>query len=127
MNKMKRLATTSILSAMMSWTAPQEVLAQLLPPLPVPPPTGSLIVTMTAPASGSTVSGTVGVSASVSIVGSLTVAGVQFKLDGANLGAEDTTAPYSIPWDTTTAGKGSHTLTAGWRANLGVPSESNTR
>jgi hypothetical protein len=40
------------------------------------------------------------------------VAGVQFKLDGANLGAEDTTAPYSIPWDTTTASNGSHTLTA---------------
>ncbi|MGI8686135.1 MAG: LamG-like jellyroll fold domain-containing protein, partial [Acidimicrobiales bacterium] len=40
------------------------------------------------------------------------VAGVQFKLDGANLGAEDTTAPYSVSWDTTTATNGSHTLTA---------------
>ena len=50
---------------------------------------GSLIVTMTAPASGATVSGTTTVSANVSIVGSLTVAGVQFKLDGANPGAED--------------------------------------
>ena len=34
------------------------------------------------------------------------VAGVQFKLDGANLGAEDTTAPYSIAWNTTTATNG---------------------
>ena len=40
------------------------------------------------------------------------VAGVQFKLDGANLGAEDTTAPYSVTWNTTTATNGSHTLTA---------------
>ena len=40
------------------------------------------------------------------------VAGVQFLLDGANLGAEDTTAPYSIPWDTTGATNGSHSLTA---------------
>src|SRR2546423_15512029 len=73
---------------------------------------GSLIVTMTSPASGSTVSGTVPVSASVSIIGLITVRGVQFKLDGANLGAEDTSSPYSVPWNTTTAGYGSHTLTA---------------
>src|SRR5207245_9554946 len=37
---------------------------------------------------------------------------VQFKLDGANLGAEDTSAPYSVSWNTTTASNGSHTLSA---------------
>jgi hypothetical protein len=37
---------------------------------------------------------------------------VRFKLDGANLGAEDTTSPYSFTWGTTTAGNGGHTLTA---------------
>ncbi len=31
------------------------------------------------------------------------VYGVQFKLDGAELGVEDLTAPYSVDWDTTTA------------------------
>src|SRR5438309_6759341 len=82
--------------------------------------TGSLIVTVTSPASGSTVSGTVPVTASVTSVGALTVRGVQFRLDGSNLGAEDTTAPYSVPWDTTTAGNGSHTLTAVARDSLGV-------
>src|SRR6185436_18499711 len=40
------------------------------------------------------------------------VAGVQFKLDGVNLGAEVTTSPYSVTWNTTTAANGSHTLTA---------------
>jgi YD repeat-containing protein len=40
------------------------------------------------------------------------VVGVQFKLDGANLGAEDTSAPYSISWNTTTATNTGHTLTA---------------
>ena len=40
------------------------------------------------------------------------VAGVQFRLDGANLGAEDAASPYSVSWDTTTASNGSHTLTA---------------
>jgi len=38
--------------------------------------------------------------------------GVQFKLDGANLGAEDTSAPYSASWNTTAATNGSHALTA---------------
>ena len=37
---------------------------------------------------------------------------MQFKLDGANLGAEDTTSPYSVAWNSTTATNGSHTLTA---------------
>jgi hypothetical protein len=40
------------------------------------------------------------------------VAGVQFRLDGANLGAERTVAPYAIAWDTTTVPDGAHTLTA---------------
>src|SRR5258705_6884863 len=79
-----------------------------------------MVVTMTSPRSGSTVSGTVPVSASVSIVGSLTVASVQFKLDGANLGALDTSAPYSVSWNTTTKSNGSHTLTAVATDILGV-------
>ena len=33
-------------------------------------------------------------------------------MDGINLGAEDTTAPYTISWDTTTASNGSHTVYA---------------
>src|SRR5438876_8593403 len=108
----KKLARAAALLAMVvgSWIAPQEASAQL----------GSLIVTVTSPASGSTVSGTVPVSASVSIVGSLTVAGVQFKLDGANLGGEDTSSPYSVSWNTTGSSNASHTLTAVARDQLGV-------
>src|SRR5207245_2141964 len=79
------------------------------------------IVTVTSPASGSTVSGTVPVNASVSIVGFLTVAGVQFKLDGANLGGEDTSSPYSVSWNTISASDGSHTLTAVARDQFGIP------
>jgi hypothetical protein len=40
------------------------------------------------------------------------VAGVQFQLDGANFGAEDTTAPYEMAWPTTSVANGAHTLTA---------------
>ena len=86
---------------------------------------GSLIVTMSSPASGSTVSGTVPVSASVSIIGLLTVQSVQFRLDGANLGAADTSAPYSVSWNTTGAADGSHTLTAVARDLLGIQYTSN--
>src|SRR5207245_4001861 len=50
----------------------------------------------------------------------LTVRGVQFKLDGANLGAQDTSASYSVSWNTTTASNGSHTLTAVATDILGV-------
>src|SRR5437879_7036730 len=110
MNMSKRIAGVAVLLAMVGWSliAPQPARAQLLPPLPI----SSLIVNVTSPADGSTVSATVPVSASVTIVGSLTVRGVQFKVDGANLGAEDTSAPYSVSWNTTTASNGSHTLTA---------------
>ncbi len=70
------------------------------------PPT----VSITSPASGATVSGTVTVSASAS--DNVGVVGVQFLLDGANLGPEDTTAPYTVSWNTTTAANGTHTLSA---------------
>ena len=70
------------------------------------PPT----VSLTAPAGGATVSGSTAVSANAG--DDVSVAGVQFRLDGMNLGAEDTTSPYSVSWNTTTVANGSHTLTA---------------
>jgi len=76
------------------------------PVLDTTPPT----VSITAPSAGSTVSGTVTVSASAS--DNVGVAGVQFKLDGANLGAEDAASPYATSWTTIASANGSHTLTA---------------
>ena len=67
-------------------------------------------VSMTAPAAGATVSGNVTVSATAS--DNVAIAGVQFLLDGAVLGAEDTSSPYSISWDSRAATNGSHTLSA---------------
>src|SRR4029078_10423033 len=40
------------------------------------------------------------------------VAGVQFYLDGAPIGVEDTTSPYSIVWDATSVANGTHYLAA---------------
>ena len=65
---------------------------------------------VSAPAPGANVSGTIPVSANAS--DDVGVVGVQFTLDGANLGAEDTSAPYSVSWNTTTASDGPHTLRA---------------
>ena len=67
-------------------------------------------VAVTAPASGSTLSGTVTVTANAS--DNIGVAGVQFLVDGANLGAEDSASPYSVSWDTTGVANGSHILAA---------------
>jgi len=85
--------------------------AALLPPS-ASAQVGSLVVNITSPANNATVSATIPVNASVTMVGGLIAAGVQFKLDGANLGAEDTSSPYSVQWNTTTASNGSHTLVA---------------
>src|SRR5207244_13172565 len=69
------------------------------------PPT----VSLTAPGNGATVSGTTTVSASAS--DNVGAAGVQFLVDGSNLGSEDTASPYSVSWNTSTASNGSHSLT----------------
>ncbi|MCI0347851.1 MAG: Ig-like domain-containing protein, partial [Acidobacteriales bacterium] len=76
----------------------------------VPPDTTAPLATMTAPANGTTVSGTVTVTADAS--DNVGVAGVQFLLDGNALGAEDTTAPYSLSWNSATVINGPHTLSA---------------
>ncbi|HTI34124.1 MAG TPA: LamG-like jellyroll fold domain-containing protein, partial [Miltoncostaea sp.] len=76
-----------------------------------PGDTQNPVATITAPGAGATVSG-----AALQVTATATddtgVAGVQFLLDGNPLGAEDTTAPYAVTWDTTTASNGPHTLTA---------------
>jgi chitodextrinase len=74
------------------------------------PDTTPPVVALTSPADGATVSGTVTLTANAS--DNIGVAGVQFLLDGANFGAEDTAAPYSLSWNTATASRSIHTLTA---------------
>ena len=69
-------------------------------PAPLPADTTPPTVSVTAPARRRRSRGTITVTANAA--DNDASRGVQFKLDGANLGAEDTTAPYSIVWDTTT-------------------------
>lgn len=70
------------------------------------PPT----VALTAPADGAMFTGTVTMAADAG--DDTGVTGVQFLLDGSPLGSEDTAAPWTTNWDTTTATRGQHTLTA---------------
>ena len=67
-------------------------------------------VSVTAPANGAPVSGTVTLGANAS--DNKGVTGVQFLVDNIPLGAEDTSSPYSVSWNTTTATNSDHILTA---------------
>lgn len=68
-------------------------------------------VTMTSPAPAGTVATLATVSANATDA-NYAITGVQFLLDGANLGAQVTTAPYSLTWDSSAVTAGTHTLSA---------------
>jgi len=93
-----------------------EIAADMVTPVGSPPPppppadTTPPVVAIAAPQAGSTVSNTITVSATASDNTGIT--GVQFRLNGANLGAEDVSAPYSTVWASTTVSNGSHVLVA---------------
>ena len=76
----------------------------------LPPDTTPPTVAMASPANGATVAGTTAVSASAS--DNVGVAGVQFLLDSAKMGNEIASAPFTLQWNTATAGTGTHTLAA---------------
>ena len=93
----------------LAWIPPHA--SAQLPPLPLPgsdttPPT----VSITSPASGATVSGTITVTADAA--DDVGVAGVQFQYNGINFDSEDTTAPYTATAYTNNVPDGSYTLTA---------------
>jgi len=75
---------------------------------------------ITLPLSGATVSGVVSIQAGAADnAGGVGVAGVQFVIDGTDFGPEKTSAPYSILWDTSLIGNGSHALASRARDTLG--------
>lgn len=79
-------------------------------------------VTITSPTDGSTVSGTITVSADAS--DNVAVTGVQFLLDGASLGSEDTSSPFSTSLDSASISNGPHTLMARARDAAGTFTDS---
>jgi hypothetical protein len=79
-----------------------QILQTISPVLPPPP-----AIALTAPLDAASLTGTVTLQANPA-----TTTGVQFPVDGQALGSVVTTAPYSLPWDTTTVPNGSHWLAA---------------
>ncbi len=79
-------------------------------------------VSMMSPAVGATVASLATVSAIAS--DDTSVVGVQFLLDGAPLGSEITSAPYSMIWNSATATAGPHTLAALARDSVGLTTTS---
>jgi hypothetical protein len=67
-------------------------------------------VSVTTPTNGVTVSGAVTLSANAN--DNVGVSSVQFLVDGAPAGAADTSAPFSITWDSATVANGTHTISA---------------
>jgi len=65
---------------------------------------------VTSPASGAIVSGTLSVTATAS--DNVGVIGVRFYVDTAPIGVEQTIAPYTVTWDSSTVSNGTHMLTA---------------
>lgn len=83
-----------------------------------PPDTIAPTVNILAPVADATVSGSVVLLAYPS--DNVGVAGVQFKVDGALVGSEDTVSPYSVTWKTTSLIAGSaHTVLAVARDTAG--------
>ena len=79
------------------------------PPPPPPADTTAPSVSVSAPAAGTTVSGTTSITANAS--DNVGVTRVEFLVDGVLL-STDTSTPYSASWNTTSATNASHSLTA---------------
>ncbi|HEY7649720.1 MAG TPA: DUF4038 domain-containing protein [Methylomirabilota bacterium] len=75
------------------------------------------VIALTAPVAGSTVTNTVNVAATVT--DNVDVKGVQFKLNGVDLGPEAIAPPFAVAWNTTTLPDGPYTLTAVARDGAG--------
>jgi cellulose 1,4-beta-cellobiosidase len=96
--------TVSALDAAANESAQSSVLAVLVPDTVAP------TASITAPAAGNTVSGTVSFTGTAN--DNVGVVGVQFSVDGVSVGAEDTSSPYGIAWDSISTANGSHAITA---------------
>jgi hypothetical protein len=88
------------------WVDAFDILGEAPPP---PDDTTAPSVSLTSPANGTALAGTISVTADAS--DNVGVTQVQF-FDGTTSLGMDTTNPYSVPWNTTDTSNGLHTLTA---------------
>ena len=86
--------------------------------------TTSPSVSITSPSTGTTVSGSINITANAS--DNVGVTGVQFYDNGNAIGSEDTSSPYKISWNTSSVSNGNHNITARARDLAGNTSNSGT-
>lgn len=86
------------------------------------PPVIAPSVSLTSPTNGSTLSGQVTIAANASSAQG--IGGVRFLVDAAQVGAEDTSAPYSVSFNSASSTNGAHTVTAIARDTQGNTSTS---
>lgn len=116
----KRLSDALVLDGRPAWslTATMEQLLGQIPAecrsgsVPPEPPEIWLDVQLTAPQAGATVSGSQVKLTAVVNTSAEAVLGVQFKIDGLSVGAEDTERPFEYLWDSTSVADGDHTVSA---------------
>lgn len=118
----------------MGWTDWTHSMPYTERPVPTPTPTPTPTpnqpqpdttppsVVISTPIQNSNVSGTVTLTASAS--DNVSVSGVQFTVDGNNVGSEDTSSPYSINWNTVNIANGVHVVQAIARDSAGNKSTS---
>ena len=85
---------------------PPAILTFATTPVDAAPPA----VRITAPLDGSAVSGSVTISADA--FDDVAVTAVELLLDGVSVGGPQTTAPYSVKWDSTAGADGTHVISA---------------
>jgi hypothetical protein len=99
--------TTDLAGAARPASGAWDLGAYVYAPTNIAPP----VVSVTSPTNSTTVSGpSVMVLASAS--SGVGIAGVQFKLDGTNIGSVFTNTPYGGAWNSTTVADGTHVFTA---------------
>ena len=110
-NEQLQVTAASVSRTFTISSLPQELNGYIiaLKPTPAAADTTPPVVGVTAPADGATVSGATTLSADATDAGG--VNRVEFLVDGALVGT-DTTAPYSLSWDSTTVGDGSRVIGA---------------
>jgi hypothetical protein len=113
-NTTYHFAVSSVDSFLNAASSADFTFTTLPPPLPDTEPPA---VVLTAPAAGAAVSGSVAVTASAT--DNIGVAGVQFLIDGNNLGPEDTSPPYQATLNSALYANGSRSLSAVARDAMG--------
>lgn len=78
-------------------------------------------IALSSPLNQSTVSGSISLSATAS--DDVGVVGVQFRVDGVNVGAERTALPYSVAWNSASVPNGAHSVMAVARDAAGNQSQ----